>query len=54
LQQSYSKISKIPFYSLDNISIHNSNGIDIELIIANINNNFMNKIGKSYYKRKES
>ena len=49
-----SKISKIPFYSLDNISIHNSNGIDIELIIANINNNFMNKIGESYYKRKES
>src|SRR5215216_7673953 len=49
-----SKISKISFYSLDNISIHNSNGIDIELIITNINNNFMNKIGKSYYKRKES
>jgi hypothetical protein len=49
-----SNISKIPFYSLDNISIHNSNGIDIELIIANINNNFMNKIGESYYKRKES
>ena len=48
-----SKISRIPFYSLDNTSIHNSKGIDSELIINNLKYNFMNQLSKSYYERKE-
>src|ERR1043165_459730 len=48
------KIPKIPFYSLDNFSIHNPKGIDSGLIINNIKNNFMNQLGKSYYMQKES
>ncbi|UZO02223.1 uncharacterized protein OCT59_020713 [Rhizophagus irregularis] len=47
------KISKIPFYSLNNFSIHNPKGIDSGLIINNIKNNFMNQLGKSYYMQKE-
>ena len=47
-----SKISRIPSYSLDNISIHNPKGIDSELIINNLKNNFMNQLSKSYYERK--
>ena len=48
------KIPRIPFYSLSNFSIHNPKGIDSELIINNFRNNFMNQLGKSYYKQKES
>ncbi|UZO08662.1 uncharacterized protein OCT59_028915 [Rhizophagus irregularis] len=47
------KIPKIPFYSLNNFSIHNPKGIDSGLIINNIKNNFMNQLGKSYYMQKE-
>ncbi|UZO15892.1 uncharacterized protein OCT59_007302 [Rhizophagus irregularis] len=38
------KIPKIPFYSLNNFSIHNPKGIDPGLIINNIKNNFMNQL----------
>ncbi|UZO16839.1 uncharacterized protein OCT59_008208 [Rhizophagus irregularis] len=38
------KIPKIPFYSLNNFSIHNPKGIDSGLIINNIKNNFMNQL----------
>src|ERR1044071_2869000 len=48
------KIPKIPFYSLNNFSIHNPKGIDSELIISNFKNDFMNQLGKSYYEQKES
>src|SRR5688572_4739032 len=48
------KIPRIPFYSLNNFSIHNPKGIDSELIINSIKNNFMDQLGKSYYIQKES
>src|ERR1044072_7841176 len=48
------KIPRIPIYSLNNFSIHNPKGIDSELIISNFKNDFMNKLGKSYYEQKES
>jgi hypothetical protein len=48
------KIPKIPFYSLNNFSIHNPKGIDSEIIINSIKDNFMDKLGKSYYMQKES
>src|ERR1043165_3330600 len=47
------KILRIPFYSLNNFSIHNPKGIDSELIINSIKNNFMDQLGKSYYIQKE-
>ena len=53
LLNSNSNIPKIPFYSSNNISIHNSKGIDSELIINYIINNFMDKLGKSYYYQTE-
>ena len=48
LLNSNSNISRIPF-CFNNISIHNSKGIDSELIIKNFKEYFMNQIGKSYY-----
>jgi hypothetical protein len=48
------KIPRIPFYSLNNFSIHNPKGIDSELIINSIKNNFIDQLGKSYYMQKES
>ena len=48
------KIPRIPFYSLNNFSIHNPKGIDSELIINSIKNNFMDQLGKSYHIQKES
>src|SRR6266511_548482 len=42
------KILKIPIYSLNNFLIHNSKGIDSELIISNFKNDFMNQLGKIF------
>ncbi|GBB88522.1 hypothetical protein RclHR1_15040008 [Rhizophagus clarus] len=53
LLNSNSNIPKIPFYLSNNISIHNSKGIDSKLIINYINNNFMDKLRKSYYQQTE-
>ena len=50
LLNSNSNISRIPF-CFNNISIHNSKGIDSELIIKNFKEYFMNQIGKSYYEQ---
>ena len=44
------KISRIPYYSSNNFSIHNPKGIDSELIIDSIKNDFMNQLSNSYYK----
>ena len=52
LLNSNSNISRIPF-CFNNISIHNSKGIDSELIIKNFKEYFMNQIGKSYYEQNE-
>ncbi|UZO03858.1 uncharacterized protein OCT59_024259 [Rhizophagus irregularis] len=49
LLNSNPNIPKIPFYSLNNISIHFPKGIDFKLIINYIDSNFMNKLGKNYY-----
>ncbi|PKY47358.1 hypothetical protein RhiirA4_522312 [Rhizophagus irregularis] len=46
-------IPKIPYYSSNNIPIHNPKGVDFKLIINYINVNFMSKLGKSYYQRNE-
>jgi hypothetical protein len=53
LLNSNSNILKIPYYSSNNIPIHNPKGIDFKLIINYINNSFMNKLGKSYYQLNE-
>ncbi|PKY28197.1 hypothetical protein RhiirB3_480441 [Rhizophagus irregularis] len=53
LLNSNPNIPKIPFYSLNNISIHNPKGVDFKLIINYIDRNFMNKLGKSYYQQTE-
>ena len=47
------KIPRIPFYSLDNFSIHNPKGVDSKLIINNFKDNYMNQLNKSYYRQKE-
>src|SRR5256885_2663601 len=49
LLNSNSDISKIPYYSLNNIPIHNPKDVDFKLIIDYISVKFMNKLGKSYY-----
>src|SRR5256885_2095972 len=48
-----SDILKIPYNSLNNISIHNPKGVDPKLIIDYINIKYMNKLGKSYYQQNE-
>src|ERR1051325_6176581 len=53
LLNSNPNIPKIPYYSLNNIPIHNPKGVDFKLIINYINVNFMSKLGKSYYQRNE-
>jgi hypothetical protein len=53
LLNSNPNIPKIPFYSSNNISIHNFKGVDFELIINYIDNNFMDKLGKSYFQQTE-
>ena len=47
------KILTILLYSLDDILIYNPKGIDSELIINNININFINQLRKHYFERKE-
>jgi hypothetical protein len=53
LLNSNPNIFKISAYSSNNISVHNPIGIDSELIIKNINEIFMSKLNKSYYKQNE-
>src|SRR3954453_13400279 len=53
LLNSNSNILKIPYYSSNNIPIHNPKGIDFKLIIDYISVKFMNKLGKSYYQQNE-
>ena len=53
LLNSNSDISKIPYYSSNNIPIHNPKGVDFKLIIDYISVKFMNKLGKSYYQQTE-
>ena len=53
LLNSNSNISKIPYYSSNNIPIHNPKGIDFKLIIDYIDVNFMKKLEKSYYQQNE-
>ncbi|PKY60017.1 hypothetical protein RhiirA4_483254 [Rhizophagus irregularis] len=53
LLNSNPNIPKIPYYSLNNIPIHNPKGIDFKLIIDYINVKFMSKLGKSYYQQNE-
>src|SRR5439155_11360629 len=53
LLNSNSDISKIPYYSSNNIPIHNPKGVDFKLIIDYISVKFMNKLGKSYYQQNE-
>ena len=48
-----SNIPKIPYYSSNNIPIHNPKGVDSKLIIDYIDIKFMNKLGKSYYQQNE-
>ena len=50
LLNSNPNIFKISAYSSNNISVHNPIGIDSELIIKNINEIFISKLNKSYYK----
>src|SRR6266498_5024025 len=50
LLNSNSNIPKIPYYS-NNILLHNSKKIDSNLIIKNLEDYFMNQIGKNYYKQ---
>ena len=52
LLNSNSNIAKIPYCS-NNISIHNSKGIDYELIIKNFEDYYMSQIGKNYYEQNE-
>ena len=52
LLNSNSNITRIPYCS-NNILIHNSKGIDFELIIKNFENYYMSQIGKSYYEQNE-
>jgi len=54
LLNSNSNIPKIPYYSLNNIPIHNPKGVDSELIKNYINIDYMNKLGKSYYQQNET
>src|SRR3990170_3511187 len=53
LLNSNPNILKIPYYSLDNIPIHNPKGVDSELIINYINIKYMSKLGRSYYQQNE-
>lgn len=53
LLNSNSNIPKIPYFSSNQIPIHNPKGVDFKLITNYINVNFMNKLGKSYYQRNE-
>src|SRR5438046_4849448 len=46
-----SNIFKIPYYSTNNVPIHNPKGVDSKLIIDYINIKFMSKLGKSYYQQ---
>ncbi len=43
-------ISRIP-YCLNNILLHNFKEIDFNLIIKNLENYFINQIGKNYYEQ---
>ena len=52
LLNSNSNITRIPYYS-NNVLIHNSKGVDFELIIKNFENYYMSQIGKSYYEQNE-
>ncbi len=52
LLNSNSNIPKIPYYS-NNILLHNSKRIDSNLIIKNLEDYFMNQIGKNYYEQNE-
>jgi len=53
LLNSNPNILKIPYYSSNNIPVHNPKGVDFKLIIDYIDVNFMNKLGKSYYQQNE-
>ncbi|PKY57661.1 hypothetical protein RhiirA4_478870 [Rhizophagus irregularis] len=53
LLNSNSNIPKIPYYSPNNIPIHNPKGVDFKLIIDYIDVKYMNKLGKSYYQQSE-
>src|SRR6266511_1053531 len=53
LLNSNPNILKIPYYSSNNIPVHNSKGVDFKLIIDYIDVNFMNKLRKSYYQQNE-